>query len=275
MESDPYDLWKGRAFYKNAAALVKEIRSAAMPGTGFASSGYGAARRAAGVALLVSSPLSFEELPGGDTGRDTRASWRGPARRGRRDPRAASTPRCALIRQVAEYIVGGGGKRLRPAAAAALGRRVRLSRARTTTSSPRWSSSSTPRRCCTTTSWTSPNLRRGRATANALFGNAAAVLVGDFVYSRAFQMMVERRQHARAAGAGRRDQRHRRGRGDAAHELPQPRRRRGRLPRGDPLQDGEAVRGRHAAGRDPGRRAARRRRTRSPTTACTWAPRSS
>ena len=33
-------------------------------------------------------------------------------------------------------------------------------------------------------------LRRGRATANALFGNAAAVLVGDFVYSRAFQMMV-------------------------------------------------------------------------------------
>ena len=34
-------------------------------------------------------------------------------------------------------------------------------------------------------------LRRGRATANALFGNAASVLVGDFLYSRAFQMMVE------------------------------------------------------------------------------------
>ena len=33
-------------------------------------------------------------------------------------------------------------------------------------------------------------LRRGR-TANAAFGNAAAVLVGDFLYSRAFQMMVE------------------------------------------------------------------------------------
>ena len=33
-------------------------------------------------------------------------------------------------------------------------------------------------------------LRRGRSTANALFGNAASVLVGDFVYSRAFQMMV-------------------------------------------------------------------------------------
>lgn len=33
-------------------------------------------------------------------------------------------------------------------------------------------------------------MRRGRQTANALFGNAASVLVGDFVYSRAFQMMV-------------------------------------------------------------------------------------
>jgi octaprenyl-diphosphate synthase len=34
-------------------------------------------------------------------------------------------------------------------------------------------------------------LRRGRQTANAVFGNAASVLVGDFLYSRAFQMMVE------------------------------------------------------------------------------------
>ena len=34
------------------------------------------------------------------------------------------------------------------------------------------------------------DLRRGRATANAEFGNAASVLVGDFLYSRAFQVMV-------------------------------------------------------------------------------------
>ncbi len=34
-------------------------------------------------------------------------------------------------------------------------------------------------------------LRRGRATANALWGNAPSVLVGDFLYSRAFQLMVE------------------------------------------------------------------------------------
>jgi len=35
------------------------------------------------------------------------------------------------------------------------------------------------------------SLRRGRKTANAQFGNAASVLVGDFLYSRAFQMMVD------------------------------------------------------------------------------------
>ena len=37
------------------------------------------------------------------------------------------------------------------------------------------------------------DLRRGRETANALFGNAASVLVGDFLYTRAFQMMVTTR----------------------------------------------------------------------------------
>jgi octaprenyl-diphosphate synthase len=34
------------------------------------------------------------------------------------------------------------------------------------------------------------DLRRGKRTANAAFGNASSVLVGDFLYSRAFQMMV-------------------------------------------------------------------------------------
>ncbi len=38
------------------------------------------------------------------------------------------------------------------------------------------------------------SLRRGRETANALFGNAASVLVGDFLYSRSFQMMVAIRE---------------------------------------------------------------------------------
>ena len=55
---------------------------------------------------------------------------------------------------------------------------------------PPWWSSSTPPLCCTTTWWTSRPCAAARQTANALFGNAASVLVGDFLYSRAFQMMV-------------------------------------------------------------------------------------
>jgi octaprenyl-diphosphate synthase len=35
------------------------------------------------------------------------------------------------------------------------------------------------------------NMRRGRETANALFGNSASVLVGDFLYTRSFQMMAK------------------------------------------------------------------------------------
>ena len=104
----------------------------------------------------------------------------------------------ALVSQVAEYIVASGGKRLRPAllllASGAAGHKgeaaIRPAAARAW-SSPRWSSSSIPPPCCTTTWSTSRALRRGRSTANAAFGNAAAVLVGDFLYSRAFQMMVE------------------------------------------------------------------------------------
>ncbi len=95
-----------------------------------------------------------------------------------------------LVRQVAEYIVGSGGKRLRPAlvilASGALGYRgthhhqlaavVEFIHTATLLHDDVVDAS---------------ELRRGNATANALFGNAASVLVGDFVYSRAFQMMVE------------------------------------------------------------------------------------
>jgi len=94
-----------------------------------------------------------------------------------------------LIRQVAEYIVGGGGKRLRPAlvilSAGAFDYRGR----------DHYELAAVIEFIHTATLLhddvvDESRLRRGRDTANALFGNAAAVLVGDFVYSRAFQMMV-------------------------------------------------------------------------------------
>ncbi len=94
-----------------------------------------------------------------------------------------------LIRQVAEYIIAGGGKRLRPAlvllAAGSLGYRgqdhhelaavVEFIHTATLLHDDVVDES---------------ELRRGRETANARFGNPASVLVGDFLYSRSFQMMV-------------------------------------------------------------------------------------
>ena len=95
-----------------------------------------------------------------------------------------------LIRRIADYIIGGGGKRLRPAllilAARACGYR----------GTHHYDLAAVVEFIHTATLLhddvvDESGLRRGQATANALFGNAAAVLVGDFVYSRAFQMMVE------------------------------------------------------------------------------------
>jgi octaprenyl-diphosphate synthase len=96
----------------------------------------------------------------------------------------------ALVRQVAEYLVASGGKRLRPAllllACGAAGYRE----------APRLPLAAVIEFIHTATLLhddvvDASDLRRGRTTANAAFGNAAAVLVGDFLYSRAFQMMVE------------------------------------------------------------------------------------
>lgn len=94
-----------------------------------------------------------------------------------------------LVRQVAEYIINSGGKRMRPAlvllSAKALGYEgshhhelaavIEFIHTATLLHDDVVDESA---------------LRRGRDTANAMFGNAASVLVGDFLYSRAFQMMV-------------------------------------------------------------------------------------
>lgn len=95
-----------------------------------------------------------------------------------------------LIRQVAEYIIGGGGKRLRPAL-------VVLSAGAFDYQGTRQHELAAVIEFIHTATLLHDDvvdesaLRRGQATANSLFGNAASVLVGDFVYSRAFQMMVE------------------------------------------------------------------------------------
>ena len=94
-----------------------------------------------------------------------------------------------LVRQIADYIIGGGGKRLRPAllllAAGACGYGGR----------DQYTLAAVIEMIHTATLLHDDVVdesaqRRGRATANAAFGNAAAVLVGDFLYSRAFQLMV-------------------------------------------------------------------------------------
>ena len=102
-------------------------------------------------------------------------------------------------------------------------------------------------------------LRRGRRTANAVFGNAASVLVGDFLYSRAFQMMVGVRSMRVMEVLA--DATNTIAEGEVMQLLnvPQRRRRRGGLPGGDSPQDREALRGRRAAGGDPRRRIARDR----------------
>ena len=95
----------------------------------------------------------------------------------------------ALINQISPYIIGAGGKRIRPRLVLLFARRWD-SRARSASNWRPSSSSSTPRPCCTTTWSTNRRCVAAAQTANALFGNAASVLVGDFLYSRAFQMMV-------------------------------------------------------------------------------------
>lgn len=95
-----------------------------------------------------------------------------------------------LVRQVAEYIVQSGGKRLRPAlvllVAGALA--YRGAHHHTLAAVIEFIHTATLLHDDVVDE---SDLRRGRQTANATFGNAASVLVGDFLYSRAFQMMVE------------------------------------------------------------------------------------
>ena len=95
-----------------------------------------------------------------------------------------------MINQIAHYIISAGGKRLRPMLVLLFSKALGFEGHASVSSWRRRSSSSTPPRLLHDDVVDESALRRGRQTANALFGNAASVLVGDFVYSRAFQMMV-------------------------------------------------------------------------------------
>ncbi|MBI3100452.1 MAG: polyprenyl synthetase family protein [Burkholderiales bacterium] len=95
-----------------------------------------------------------------------------------------------LVGQISQYIIAAGGKRLRPAllllVAGALGCQ----------SAQRFNLAAVVEFIHTATLLhddvvDASTMRRGRATANETFGNPASVLVGDFLYSRAFQMMVD------------------------------------------------------------------------------------
>ena len=100
-----------------------------------------------------------------------------------------------LINQVAEYIIGAGGKRLRPMllllATGAVGQPAGKGigdDAHQLAAVVEFIHTSTLLHDDVVDE---SDLRRGRKTANAVWGNAASVLVGDFLYSRSFQLMVE------------------------------------------------------------------------------------
>jgi len=96
----------------------------------------------------------------------------------------------ALVNQVGDYIVGSGGKRLRPLLV------VLAARAAGAKNAAHISAAALIEFIHTATLLhddvvDDSSRRRGRETANEAYGNPASVLVGDFLYSRAFQMMAK------------------------------------------------------------------------------------
>jgi len=99
----------------------------------------------------------------------------------------------SLINQISDYIINAGGKRLRPA--------LVILTARALGANPQQMQQAIELAAIVEFIHTATllhddvvdesDMRRGRLTANAEYGNSAAVLVGDFLYSRSFQMMVK------------------------------------------------------------------------------------
>ncbi|ATC56523.1 octaprenyl diphosphate synthase [Vibrio anguillarum] len=95
----------------------------------------------------------------------------------------------SLINQLGFYIVSGGGKRLRPLLAILSARALGYQGEAHTTAAAFIEFLHTATLLHDDVVDES-DMRRGKATANAAFGNAASVLVGDFIYTRSFQMMT-------------------------------------------------------------------------------------
>jgi octaprenyl-diphosphate synthase len=97
----------------------------------------------------------------------------------------------ALINQISQYLIEAGGKRIRPALlfliSNALSNNKPVQHRHEIAAVLEFIHTATLLHDDVVDE---SDLRRGRKTANAVFGNAASVLVGDFLYSRAFQMMV-------------------------------------------------------------------------------------
>ncbi|MBN3195341.1 octaprenyl diphosphate synthase [Pectobacterium versatile] len=94
-----------------------------------------------------------------------------------------------LINQLGHYIISGGGKRIRPMIAVLAARALDYNGDKHVTVAALIEFIHTATLLHDDVVDES-DMRRGKATANAAFGNAASVLVGDFIYTRAFQMMT-------------------------------------------------------------------------------------
>ena len=95
-----------------------------------------------------------------------------------------------LVNQVSQYIIGAGGKRLRPLSVLLAARACGYAGGRHVDAAAIIEFIHTATLLHDDVVDGS-DLRRGRDTANHVFGNQASVLVGDYLYSRAFQMMVD------------------------------------------------------------------------------------
>lgn len=94
-----------------------------------------------------------------------------------------------LINQISNYIIGGGGKRIRPMIAVLAGRALAYTGNKHVTVAALIEFIHTATLLHDDVVDES-DMRRGKETANAAFGNAASILAGDFIYTRAFQMMT-------------------------------------------------------------------------------------